>query len=71
MLSDLLFRARALLRRREVDADLDEELRAHLDAQTPKARAVGFSRDEARAAARTSSSAASNRSAPTAATHAA
>jgi predicted permease len=48
MLSDLLFRARALLRRREVDAELDEELHAHIDAQALKYERVGFSREEAR-----------------------
>ena len=48
MLSDLLFRARALLHRGAVDADLDEELRAHLEAQTRKHEQAGLTRDEAR-----------------------
>ena len=47
MLSDLLFRARALVRRREVDADLDDELRDHLDAQARKYEEAGLSREEA------------------------
>ena len=48
MLTDLLFRARALLRRETVDADLDEELRAHLEAQTRKHERAGLTPDEAR-----------------------
>ena len=38
MLSDLRFRLQALLRRGVVDADLDEELRAHFDALVRKHR---------------------------------
>jgi hypothetical protein len=48
MLSDLLFRARALLNRGAIDADLDEELRAHLEAQTRKHEQAGLTRDQAR-----------------------
>ena len=48
MLTDLLFRARALLNRGAVDEDLDEELRAHLEAQTRKHQQAGLTRDEAR-----------------------
>jgi predicted permease len=47
MINDLLFRARALVRRRAADADLDEELRAHLDAQTRKHEQAGLTREQA------------------------
>ena len=47
MLSDLRFRARALLRRRLVDAELEDELRAHLEAQTAKHRRAGLAEAEA------------------------
>jgi len=47
MISDLLFRARALVRRKAVDADLDDELRAHLDAQIQKHQRAGLSHEEA------------------------
>jgi putative ABC transport system permease protein len=47
MLRDLLFRARALLRRGTVDADLDEELRAHLEALIRKHERAGLTRQDA------------------------
>ena len=52
MLSDLLFRLRALLRRRVVDADLDEELRGHLDALIAKYQRTGLAPGEAARRAR-------------------
>ena len=52
MLSDLRFRLRALLRRGAVDDELDEELRAHLEAQADKYRRAGLPPDEAARRAR-------------------
>jgi predicted permease len=52
MFSDLRFRLRALVRRGVVDADLDEELRAHLDFQIRKHQDAGLSPDEAARRAR-------------------
>lgn len=36
MISDLLYRLRALFRRRSLEAELDEELRVHFDRQVEK-----------------------------------
>jgi predicted permease len=47
MLSDLLFRVRALLRRRVVETELEAELRGHLEAQIAKHRRAGLTEDEA------------------------
>jgi putative ABC transport system permease protein len=47
MLSDLRFRVRALLRRKAVDAELEEELRAHLAHLTRKHEQAGLAHDEA------------------------
>jgi putative ABC transport system permease protein len=47
MLSDLLFRLKALFRRRALDAELDGELREHLDRLIHKHVAAGLPRDEA------------------------
>ena len=47
MLSDLLFRLHALARRRSLDAELDAELRDHLDRQADKHVAAGLSRGDA------------------------
>jgi len=47
MLSDLLFRLRSLLRRRAVEADLDDELRFHRERQLEKYLRSGVTRDEA------------------------
>jgi len=47
MFSDLLFRFRALLQRKTVESELEQELRAHLENQIGKYRAAGFSSQEA------------------------
>ena len=52
MLSDLRFRVRALLRRKTVDAEMDEELRAHLAHLTRKHEQSGLAHDEAARRAR-------------------
>jgi len=52
MLSDFRFRARALFRRTAVDAELDDELRAHLDHQIRKHEQAGVPPDEAARLAR-------------------
>ena len=52
MLSDLLYRLRALLRRKSVEAELDEELRAHLEHQVQKYVQSGLPIEEAKRRAR-------------------
>jgi predicted permease len=47
MLSDLLFRLRALFQRKTVEAELDEELRSHFEIQVDKSVASGMTREEA------------------------
>ncbi len=47
MLPDILYRLRALLSRRAVERDLDDELRFHLHQQADKYVAAGLSREEA------------------------
>ena len=47
MFSDLLFRLRALLRPKVVEAELDEELRLHFDLQVDKYVKSGLTREEA------------------------
>lgn len=47
MLHDLLFRLRSLLRRKEVEAEMDDELRSHFDRQIEKCLSSGLSREEA------------------------
>ena len=47
MLSDLLYRLRALFRGKEMDAEVDEELRDHLERQAEKYRRAGFAPNEA------------------------
>jgi putative ABC transport system permease protein len=47
MFSDLLFRLRALFRRDAMDAEMDEELRAHFENHVEKLVASGLSREEA------------------------
>jgi putative ABC transport system permease protein len=47
MLSDLLFRLRALFRRGTVEAEMDEELRSHFQNQMEKYAASGMPRAEA------------------------
>ncbi len=52
MWSDLLYRMRALFRRQSVEAELNEELRAHLDQQVEKYVQSGLPRQEAARRAR-------------------
>jgi hypothetical protein len=52
VLSDLRYRLRALFRRHAVEAELDEELRFHLERQAEKYRQSGASSEEARRRAR-------------------
>jgi predicted permease len=52
MLSDLLYRIRALFRRKSVEGDLDDELRFHLERQIQKHLRAGFTREEAMRRAR-------------------
>jgi predicted permease len=47
MLNDLLYRLLALIHRREMDAEVDEELRDHLERQAEKYRRAGFAPNEA------------------------
>jgi predicted permease len=54
VLRDLLFRARALLRRKQAEADLEAELSFHLEAETAKHVRRGSSADEAQRLARMS-----------------
>ena len=52
MLSDLLYRLRALTKRRAVESELDDELKLHLDHEAAKLERAGFSPDDARRRAR-------------------
>src|ERR1017187_4549927 len=52
MFSDLLYRLRALFRRDSMEAELDEELRAHLAHQVEKYVQSGMSREAAERRAR-------------------
>lgn len=52
MIHDLLFRMRAIIRRRAMEAELDDELRAHLEHQAEKHMLSGLSREEAEQRAR-------------------
>jgi predicted permease len=52
MLSDLLYRLRALFRRKSVEAEMDEELRAHFEQQVEKYVRSGMGREEAARRAR-------------------
>ena len=47
MLSDISFRLRSLLRRKRVEAELDDELRFHFDRQVEKHVRSGLTREEA------------------------
>ena len=47
MFSDLLYRLRALFHRDSMEAELDEELRAHLEHQVEKYVQSGMPREEA------------------------
>ena len=48
MWQDLMFRARALFRPRQVEAELDDELRFHTERQLGKYLESGMTREEAR-----------------------
>jgi hypothetical protein len=52
MLIDLLYRLRALFRSKKMDAEVDEELRQHLEYEAEKYRRSGVSPDEAMRRAR-------------------
>jgi putative ABC transport system permease protein len=52
MISDLLYRLRALFRRSSMEADLEQELREHLEHQVEKYVRSGMSREEAERRAR-------------------
>ena len=52
MTSDLLYRLRALFRRKSLEEEMDEELRAHLERQVEKYAQSGLPRDEAARRAR-------------------
>jgi len=52
VISDLLYRLRALLRRNSMEAELDEELRAHFERQVEKYTQSGLPREEAARRAR-------------------
>jgi hypothetical protein len=52
MISDLLFRLRAIFRRRSVERELDEELQFHLEHEVEKLMQSGLSREEAARRAR-------------------
>jgi putative ABC transport system permease protein len=54
MISDLLFRLRAIFRRRSIEHELDEELRFHLENEIEKLMRSGLSREEASRKARLS-----------------
>ena len=47
MISDLLYRVRALLARKEIDKQLDEELRFHVERQAQKHMRSGIAEEEA------------------------
>ncbi len=48
LISDLLYRLRALFRRKSVESELDDELRAHFDRQVEKHLRSGLALEEAR-----------------------
>src|SRR5215475_10469660 len=52
MLSNLMARLRALLRRSKVERELDEESRYHVEQQTEQNIRLGMNPEEARCAAR-------------------
>jgi predicted permease len=52
MLSDLLYRLRSLFRRREMDAEVDDELRDHLEREAEKYQRAGVDPHEAMRRAR-------------------
>jgi hypothetical protein len=52
MLDDLRFRTRALVHHKQVEDELDEELRFHFDRQVEKLMRSGMSEQEAKRTAR-------------------
>src|ERR1700759_2620498 len=52
MLTDLLHRLRSIFRRREIEAEMDDELRFHYERQVEKLITAGMSREEAMRQAR-------------------
>ena len=52
MFTDFRYRLRAIFRRESLDADLEEELREHLDRETEKYVRSGVPMEEARRRAR-------------------
>ena len=52
MLDDMKYRLRALIRREALDAEMDEELRAHFEKHVEKLIATGLTREEAMRRAR-------------------
>ena len=52
MLSDLIYRLRSLFRRSQVEAELDDELRYHLDRHAEQLRQSGLPPEEAMRQAR-------------------
>src|ERR1700746_276901 len=52
MLDDFKFRVRAILRHGRLEAEMDEELRAHFERQVEKRMASGLTREEATRRAR-------------------
>ena len=52
MISDLLFRVRALFRRKSMEAELDEELRAHIMLRADDLERSGVPRADAERRAR-------------------
>jgi len=52
MISDLLYRLRALFQRQSMESQLDEELRAHLEYQVKKYVRSGMPLDKAKRQAR-------------------
>src|SRR5215469_17891331 len=52
MLSDLLYRLRALFQRKKVERELDDELRFHFDRHVQKGMESGLTREEAARRAR-------------------
>ena len=52
MFDDLRFRVRALFQRRKVEAELDDELRAHCEHEVEKYARAGVHEEEARRRAR-------------------
>jgi hypothetical protein len=65
MLNDLLFRLRALFRRSAVEAELDDQLRAHLKKETDKHVAAGVPKLRGAHGSRSAGSSKSKKSAAT------